>query len=72
MKIKYIIDRFEGTKAILEDSHKELREIDIDCLPKNAVEGDCLIEENGIYTIDSDSTQKLKAEIDSLIDDLFV
>lgn len=66
-----IIDRFEGEFAIVElpcDVHENiLRSL----LPKDAKEGDVLVIRDGVYTIDSEKTGKLRTENALLQDELF-
>lgn len=70
--MKYIIDRFEETKAILEEDEGKFIEIEKFFLPKEAKEGDCVEFKNNEYTINKKETEKLKQEISNLMDDLFV
>lgn len=46
-------------------------EINVSLLPKGVKDGDCIVEENGVYTIDVSETEKRKAEVDKLLDDIF-
>lgn len=74
MKIEeYIIDRFEGSFAVLEDSTGVMLNFPKDRLPDNAHEGDVLVlnEENGIFTIDSEATREKTEKIKELMDGLF-
>lgn len=70
--MKYIIDRFEETKAILEEDEGKFIEIKRTLLPKNAKEGDCVELINDKYIINKKETENLKKEISDLMDDLFV
>lgn len=70
--MEFIIDRFEGEIAVLEDEKSKFTEIEKSLLPNNAKEGDCVVLEDGKYTINKETTEKLKEEIDDLMDDLFV
>lgn len=69
--MEYIIDRFEGGKAVLEEDGGKFREVDKVLLPENAQESDCLIFENGKYTLNKEKSAKLKEDIDNLMDELF-
>lgn len=70
--MKYIIDRFEETKAILEEDEGKFIEIEKSLLPNNAKEGDCVEFKDNKYTINKKETEDLKQEISDLMDDLFV
>ena len=63
--MKYVIDRFEGNKAIIEDENKEMHEIS-----KRLVEG---FEEGDVICISKcgDETKNRKAKIEKLADELF-
>lgn len=61
-----IIDRFEGTHAVLE-TDSGMQVIDREMLPAEANEGDIVIAENGSYFIDRKSTdERRKAMADKL------
>jgi hypothetical protein len=70
---KYVLDRFEGSVAVLEDSAGVMRDFLKDRLPNSAREGDVLVlnEENGIFTIDSEATREKSEKIKDLMDGLF-
>lgn len=70
--LRGIIDRFEEEYAVVEIITKEPYFIDIkkNKLPKDAVQGDVLIVGEKI-TIDEKETQKRKAHIDELFEELF-
>ncbi len=68
----FIIDRFEGEFAVLEDEKGNFTEIKKSLLPSNAKESDCVVLKDGKYTINKETTAKLKEEIDDLMNDLFV
>lgn len=70
--MEFIIDRFEGEIAVLEDENSNFTEIKKSLLPDNAKEGDCVVLKDGKYTINKETTANLKEEIDDLMDDLFV
>ena len=48
-----------------------MKEVEKALLPENAQEGDCLIFENGKYTLNKEKSAKLKEDIDNLMDELF-
>lgn len=50
-----IIDRFEGDIAVLE-TDSGMESVDRAALPQEAGEGDVLVTENGVYTIDTEAT----------------
>ena len=68
--MKYIIDRFEGEFAVLEKEDGGI--IDV---PKSEIEGakegDVVLFENGLYTIDIEETEKRKALIEEKMKKLF-
>jgi hypothetical protein len=69
---KYIVDRFEGIYAVCENEDKSFVNIEMHKLPTNTKEGDCLImNEDGIITIDIDTTEDRKQLIRSKLDSLF-
>lgn len=70
--MEFVIDRFEGEIAVLEDENGNLSEIKKSLLPQNAKESDCLILKDGKYTVSKEKTESLKQEIDDLMEDLFV
>ena len=63
--MKFIIDRFEGDKAIIEDENKNIYEIS-----KSALAGFC---EGDVIIIskDEDETNERKNRIDNLANELF-
>ena len=67
---KGIIDRFEGELAVVEFDD-EMKDIPKSKLPKNANVGDVLIFDGDKITISKEETNKLKKEIDDLMDELF-
>lgn len=69
--MRYIIDRFEGDTAVLEDENKEFLNVQKSILPENSNESDCLVFEDGKYIIDEETTKELKEEISDLMDELF-
>lgn len=57
-----VIDRFENNIAVLE-TDGVITEIDSSQLPENAREGDVLIQNDGVWTVDVSATEKRRAEI---------
>lgn len=70
--MEFVIDRFEGEFAVLEDENGSFQNIKKSFLPQNAKESDCVIFKDGKYTISEEQTESLKQEIDELMEDLFV
>lgn len=66
-----IIDRFEGEYAVCEKEDGEMINIAKIYIPKNANEGDVLIEKDGKYVIDFAKTEAIKKEIRDLQNQLF-
>ncbi|KWW15468.1 MULTISPECIES: DUF3006 domain-containing protein [Bacillaceae] len=66
-----IIDRFEGKIAVVEIDGGEMKDIPKHSLPKGAKIGDMLIIDNDKITISKEGTEKLRKEIDELMDELF-
>lgn len=69
--IKYIIDRFEEDKAVLEHENGESLVIDRALLPKNAREGDISLFDGEKYVIDKDATAARKAKMREKMEKLF-
>lgn len=57
-----VIDRFENNTAVLE-TDGVITEIERSQLPDNAREGDVLIQNDGVWTVDVSATEKRRAEI---------
>lgn len=70
--MEFVIDRFEGEFAVLEDENGSFQNIKKSLLSQNAKESDCVIFKDGKYTISKEKTESLKQEIDELMEDLFV
>jgi Cft2 family RNA processing exonuclease len=64
--MKLIIDRFEGEYAVCEKGNREMIDIPKKDIPSEAKEGDVLIVDGKIITIDHESTKKRKQEIAEL------
>ena len=63
---KYIVDRIEENIAVCENEDMTFSEVNVSLLPKGVKDGDCIVEEN-----DVSETEKRKAEVDKLLDDIF-
>ena len=69
--MRYIIDRFEGSFAVCEDESRQMRDIEKSKLPKGAKEGDCLLENNGVYVLDSARTDQRRKRIQEKMEKLW-
>lgn len=69
--MKGVIDRIEGDYAVVELEDRVTINIEISHLPEGLQEGDVIIEINGVYSIDTDETEKRKRNIEKLMGDLF-
>ena len=67
---KGIIDRFEGNIAVVEFDG-EMKDIPKNKIPKEANVGDVLIFNGDKIAISKEAADKLKQEIDDLMDELF-
>ncbi len=61
--MNYVLDRFEGENAILEDEYGKDLIISINELPKSAKEGDLIKYINDTYLIDIEGTDARKKRI---------
>lgn len=68
----YSIDRIEGEKAVLIADDGTQRIIQVNELPKEAKETDCLYYRNGCYLIDEEETKWRKQKIEELQNRLFI
>lgn len=68
---KFIIDRIEADKAVLECENGDMVTLDIKSLPKKIKEGDVLQFEEGSYFLNADETQKRRERIKDLMSSLF-
>lgn len=66
-----IIDRFESDYAICEADNGNKVNIHISLIPKTAKEGTVLIEKSGEILIDTEQTNKRRAEIIKLQNNLW-
>lgn len=72
MKMKVIIDRFEGDFAVCEKEDKTMIDIERSKIPAEAKEGDVLLVEEGAVLIDEEETEKRKERIREITKDLWV
>ena len=68
---KFIVDRFEGNKAVLECENGETAVFERKALPKNIKEGDVLRFENGSCYLNAEETADRKKRINKLMQSLF-
>ena len=70
---RFIVDRFEGDKAVLECENGETAVFERRSLPKNIKEGDVLCFDNGSCYLNAEETarrrKKIRALMESLISD---
>ena len=69
--MKFIIDRFENEFTFLEDEQKKMIQIKSKNLPKGVREGDVIILQHNIYTVDKEETTKRRENIKKMIDELW-
>lgn len=69
--MKYIIDRFEGDYAVVEDENKLMMDVHLKDLPKEVKEGDVLVKIGESYSVDLGETERRKKTIEELVDDLW-
>jgi len=55
------VDRIEGELAMCEGPGRTMREIPLSLLPAGLREGDCLREEDGVFTPDPDEAERRRA-----------
>lgn len=67
----FVLDRFEGDYAVLEDEKGAMQNVKRALLPHGLKEGDVLREENGDYTFDEPATRERSERIRRLTDGLF-
>lgn len=68
---KYIVDRLEGSLAVLEDEKKEMSHIERTLLPKEIFPGCILYEASGSYSIDWEETKQQKKRMKQKLKNLF-
>lgn len=71
IKVKYIIDYFEGGLAVCETEDGKRVTIEKSRLPKNCKVGDVMKLENGRFRLDKKETEKRRKEIENLMNGLF-
>lgn len=69
--MKVTVDRFVGDFAVCEKENKEMIDIEIKNLPDDVKEGDILLIEKEIITIDKAATENRKKYIENLMDELW-
>lgn len=69
--MKYIVDRFEGKYAVCEDVNKEIIDIKLNILPNEIKEGDVVVFNKGVYSIDVDETKARKDRVGKLMNDIW-
>ncbi len=68
---KFIVDRFEEDKVVLECENGDVVTLEKSSLPKNIKEGDVLnFEANSCY-LNQEETEKRKQKIKTLMESLF-
>ena len=68
--MKVTIDRFEGKFAVCEKENREMIDIERDKLPETAQEGDILIIDDDVITVDREQTTQRKEKIQDLFNRL--
>ena len=68
---KFIVDRIEGKKAVLECEDGSFVSFDLKSLPRNISDGDVLYFENGSCYLNTQETMDRQNKIKKLMDDLF-
>ena len=70
--MKYILERFEGNIAVLEDEKLNMHNIPLKCLPPEVKQGDTIIydEQGSVFTIDKNATSSRTQYINSLFEKL--
>lgn len=66
-----IIDRFEGDFAVVELGDRSMMNIERFKIPQDAKEGDVLLIEGGIISIDFENTARRRAEIEKLMEGMW-
>lgn len=62
--MKYAVDRIEGNIAICENlDTKEIKEVELNLLPKRIKDGTILIYENNKYKIDKNEEEKRRLAV---------
>lgn len=71
MNEKYIIDRVEGSFAIVEKENGDMDKISIESIKGAFQEGDVLIDKGEYFEVDKSFTLKRKNEIDEIMEDMW-
>ena len=66
----YVLDRYEGSYAVLTDSFGKTYDVLRDELPNDVREGDLLTENEGIYIYDEKLTAEKREKLQQLSDEL--
>ena len=62
--MKYAVDRIEGNIAVCENlDTKEIKEVELNLLPKRIKDGTILIYENNKYKIDKNEEEKRRLAV---------
>mgnify|MGYP002624872268 CR=1 FL=1 len=61
--MRYTVDRVSEGIAVLETETGERRTLELAKLPENVKEGDCLVEMNGTFSLDSKRTTRRKRKL---------
>lgn len=69
--MKYVIDRFEGDFAVCEDEEGKMVNMDRKTLPIEAKEGDVIIFDCNVVSIDKEETTKRRKRINELAESLW-
>ncbi|NLZ52612.1 MAG: DUF3006 domain-containing protein [Thermoanaerobacteraceae bacterium] len=69
--MKLIIDRFEGGFAVCEAENKDIVNIERSKLPREAREGDVIIQTSEGYMIDRNKTEERREYINKLMNELW-
>ena len=69
--MKYIIDRLEEGLAICETEARERITVPVSHLPENVKEGDVLQAQDGLFSLDTEETDKRRKEMKKKLMDLF-
>ena len=67
---KFIVDRIEGDKAVLECENGDMVNLELKALPKNIKEGDVINFQENSYFLNSDETKARKEKIKNLMNSL--
>lgn len=68
--IRYTVDRIEGNVIVCFDENGKSKELDLS-LVENVREGDSVVENNGVYTIDKEYIEIRRKKIIALQNSLW-